>query len=466
MPVSHLLILFITSLIYHYCSAGLDALQTDSPLDIWLARQHVTSFKTIMHNINPPGTSRGFFAASLSTYKPDYFFTWTRDAALVTRVIASLPETNLTVLTDYVDFQIKTQITPTVCNCLGEPKFNTDGSGYTSSWGRPQNDGPAERAIAFIAIANRWRLEGQDQIYITDTLAPAIIKDLNYVVDVWQQPCYDLWEEIEGVHFYTLMVMRRALLDAVDFFDAHSDTPFRDDSYRSTAYQIEKRIEFFWSSHLNHITSTQDIRNGVQKPSGLDVSILLAANLVSERNDGFFTPDSDKILATAHALENTFKSIYPLNQQLDERLGTSIGRYPEDFYDGIGISVGNPWFIATAAYTELYYLAIKKWKQVGVVINDINRPFFCQLLGTSTPYFAQQNTYYAPGSLELDHLIFKATLSADKYLATIQYHQARNGSISEQFDRYIGYMAGARDLTWSHAAFITAAKAKFSISVF
>lgn len=327
---------------------------------------------------------------------------------------------------------------------------------------RPQNDGPAERAIAFMAIANRWHVEGHDQTYIADTLVPAITKDLNYVVDIWQQPCYDLWEEIEGVHFYTLMVMRRALLDAVDFFDTNSDTPFRVDHYKSTAYQIEKRIESFWSSHQNYITSTQDVRNGVQKPSGLDVSTLLAANLVSHRNDGFFTPGSDKVLATAHALEDTFKSIYPLNQQLDENLGTSIGRYPEDIYDGIGTSVGNPWFIATAAYTELYYLAIKEWKQVGVVINDINRPFFHRLLDTSST----QKTYYAPGSVELDQILYRASHMADKYLATIQYHQNRNGSMSEQFDRYIGYMAGARDLTWSHAAFITAAKAKSFTPIF
>ncbi|CAO3631335.1 unnamed protein product [Mucor fragilis] len=337
---------------------------------------------------------------------------------------------------------------------------------------RPQNDGPAERAIAFIAIANRWRLEGHDPTYIIDTLLPAVIKDLDYVTNVWQEACFDLWEEIEGVHFYTLMVMRRALLDAADFFDAHSDTPFRSDhNYKSTAYQIEKRIESFWSSHQNYITSTQDVRNGVQKPSGLDVSTLLAANLLSGRNDGFFTPGSDKVLATAYALEDAFKSIYPLNRQLNERLGTSIGRYPEDIYDGLGTSAGNPWFIATAAYTELYYLAIKEWKQVGVVINDINRPFFHQLLGSNVKPIncmdlLQDTHYYAPGSIELDQLIHRATVAADKYLATIQYHQDRNGSMSEQFDRYIGYMAGARDLTWSHAAFISAAKAKSFHPVF
>lgn len=136
MFTGYLIILLTTSLLYYYSSTGSVDIATESSLDPWVARQQLTSFNTIMSNINPPGTSRGFFAASLSTYKPDYFYTWTRDSALVARVIAALPDTNLTVLTDYVDFQIKAQVTPTVCHCLGEPKFNTDGSGYTGSWGR------------------------------------------------------------------------------------------------------------------------------------------------------------------------------------------------------------------------------------------------------------------------------------------------------------------------------------------
>jgi glucoamylase len=295
-----------------------------------------------------------------------------------------------------------------------------------------------------MAIANRFH---SNPDYVNNTLMPAILKDLDYVTNVWQQPCFDLWEEVKGVHFYTLMVMRRALLDAIDFFP----TPTY---YKSTAKQIKARIETFWSPNQRYVIGTQDVRNGLQR-SGLDISTLLAANLLASRNDGFFTPGSDKVLATAVALEDAFKDLYPLNQQLDKILGTSIGRYPEDIYDGYDTSVGNPWFIATAAFAELYYLAIKEWKQVGVLINDINRPFFQRIMMN---HFREG--YYAPGSFELNMLIDSAQQAANKFLATIQYHQHRNGSMSEQFDRYIGYMAGARDLTWSHAAVISAIKAK------
>jgi glucoamylase len=145
-------------------------------------------------------------------------------------------------------------------------------------------------------------------------------------------------------------------------------------------------------------------------------------------------------------------SLYPINSQ-QMHLGTCIGRYPEDIYDGFGTSVGNPWFLATAAYTELYYLAIQEWKQMGVTINDINRRFFHRLM-------LVDDGEYAPDSSIVKELIEKTEEAANQFLATIQYHQARNGSMSEQYDRYIGFMAGARDLTWSHAAFISAAKAR------
>ncbi|KAG0803002.1 hypothetical protein G6F18_014013 [Rhizopus arrhizus] len=178
----------------------------------------------MLRNINPPGSATGFIAASLTTSNPDYYYYWTRDAALTTNVIVyeynttlSGNKTILNVLKDYVTFSVKTQSTSTVCNCLGEPKFNPDGSGYTGAWGRPQNDGPAERATTFVLFADSYLTQTKDASYVTGTLKPAIFKDLDYVVNVWPNSCFDLWEEANGVHFYTLMVMRKGLLLGADF---------------------------------------------------------------------------------------------------------------------------------------------------------------------------------------------------------------------------------------------------------
>jgi glucoamylase len=97
----------------------------------------------MLRNINPAGSAVGFIAASLSTANPDYYYSWTRDSALVSYVMAndynSTHAGNTTILNllkDYVSFSLKSQTTPTACNCLGEPKFNPDGSSYTGAWGR------------------------------------------------------------------------------------------------------------------------------------------------------------------------------------------------------------------------------------------------------------------------------------------------------------------------------------------
>ncbi|KAG0747071.1 hypothetical protein G6F57_001100 [Rhizopus arrhizus] len=379
------------------------------------------SFKTILKNIHPPGTTRGFLAASLSTSHPDYFYTWTRDAALVVRVLCDLPETEDNLLKDYVEFQVDTQNTPTVCQCLGEPKFNPDGSAFSGPWGRPQNDGPAERAITFMKIINRFK--GKHDDFIKKTIMTALKKDLDYTVRVWEEPCFDLWEE-----------------------------------YQSTANDIQKRLETFWSPEENYIKVTQDEQSGVNKTSGLDVSVLLAASAFSSIGEGFFTPASDKILATAAAIERAFLNVYSINKDLKTGLGTAIGRYPEDVYDGYEKSKGNPWFLATAAYAELYYLAIEEWKQKGIEINKVNKPFFERI----APF---DYGTYAPNSDQWQQIISKVSTEADKFLATVQFHQQTNGSMSEQFNRNTGRMQGARDLTWSHAAFISAVKAKEGLPI-
>lgn len=58
---------------------------------------------------------------------------------------------------------------------------------------RPQNDSPAERASAFILIADSYIAQGGSPSYVSDTLKPAIYKDLDYVANTWQDVCFDLW---------------------------------------------------------------------------------------------------------------------------------------------------------------------------------------------------------------------------------------------------------------------------------
>ncbi|KAI9475353.1 Six-hairpin glycosidase-like protein [Zychaea mexicana] len=440
---------------YYHCQNHYDTYDDDRRLALndYVQQELDISWNALLRNINPPGSMRGFVAASPSTSYPDYFYTWTRDAALVMRVVVdNYNEDGVKrLLHDYVASEIYHQVTSTLCDCLGEPKFNKDGSGYDGSWGRPQNDGPASRAITMMLLA-----EKSHENYVKKTLVPAIFADLDYVADVWSTPCFDLFEESEGLHSYTLLVMRRALVDGARFASQHSD-PGRAATYTRVSEKIRERLETFWDG--DHVVVTQEHTGGLYKPSGLDVSVLLGVNQA-----GTYVappPCSLAILATAHALEKSFERLYHVNSAHPDQLGTAIGRYPEDTYDGYRSgSEGNPWFLATAGMAETYYRATLEWQsdQSSVVVNAINGPFFGRLLAQEPEKLIGTTFHY--GTPDFEALVGKMTEAADRFMATIQYHQRLNGSLSEQFNRYTGFEQGARDLTWSYASFISAAKAR------
>ncbi|KAG2193291.1 hypothetical protein INT47_008652 [Mucor saturninus] len=430
----------------------------NSTISTWIKTQEGISRSAMIRNINPPGAAKGFIAASLSTSGPDYYYSWTRDSALVSYVMANDYNTTLKgdtttvgLLKDYVTYSINAQSTSTACNCLGEPKFNADGSSFTGAWGRPQNDGPAERASSFILIADSILKQSGDDTYVTGTLKPAIFKDLDYVVSTWSDGCFDLWEEANGVHFYTLMVMRKGLIHGANFATRNGDAT-RASTYTTTANTLKTKIDTFWSG--TYITVTQSLTGGVQK-AGYDVSTLIAANSGSLA-DGFYTPGSDKILATAVVVESKFSSLYDINVNAPSYLGTAIGRYPEDTYNGNGNGQGNPWYLATSAYAELYYRAIKEWTLAGqVTVSSISLPFF-KKFDTA----AAEGTVYKVGTAAFTAMTQNVALGADKFLSTVKNYALTNGSMSEQYERGSGKSTGARDLTWSHAALISAARAK------
>ncbi|KAI9274296.1 Six-hairpin glycosidase-like protein [Phascolomyces articulosus] len=420
---------------------------TDSELASWIEEETAFSQKGMVANINPEGAVTGFIAASPSKDQPDYFYAWTRDSSLVIRSVLHMYNTSPSddtagLLEDYVTFQVNAMGQDTVCDCLGEPKFNADGSSYTGAWGRPQNDGPAERATAMIMIADAL---GSNSSLVEDTIKPAVKKDLDYIVGVWSTPCFDLWEEISSVSFFTLMVMRRGLTDGAKFLG--------DDSYASTAKEIETKLDTFFTDK-GYIEASQDRDGGLDyKTSGLDTSTLIAANLAS-LGDGFYTPGSDKILATSLAIKNSFADLYAINSDAGDGISYAIGRYPEDKYDGVGNSEANPWFLCTLAFAETYYRAINEWKSAGSIeVTDASAAFFQQFDSS-----AAAGTTYKADSDEFNSLVAAVAAEADTYFARVKKHAVDN-AMSEQFDRDSGEEVGAKNLTWSYAAFITASAA-------
>lgn len=93
------------------------------------------------------------------------FFTWVRDAAIVFSCVVDSFIAGNTDLQDhihqYISSQARLQILENPSGDfdsgkgLGEPKFYVNETQFNGSWGRPQADGPALRAVAMIAYA-KW----------------------------------------------------------------------------------------------------------------------------------------------------------------------------------------------------------------------------------------------------------------------------------------------------------------------
>lgn len=97
-------------------------------------------------------------------------------------------------------------------------------------------------------------------------------------------------EEVNGVHFYTLMVMRKGLIRGANFATRNGDST-RATTYTNTAASIKTKIDSFWNG--NYVAVSQSVTGGVNK-AGYDAANLIAANLGSAQ-DGFYTPGSEKV---------------------------------------------------------------------------------------------------------------------------------------------------------------------------
>lgn len=170
-------------------------------LDSWLATESSVALQGVLNNIGASGSKvsgakSGIVVASPSKSNPDYFYTWTRDAALtvkalVDQFIAGEATSLEGTIQDYINSQtiVQTINNPSGGLCsggLGEPKFNVDETAFTGAWGRPQRDGPALRATAMIAYA-KYLLSKGDTASVTNIIWPIIQNDISYVTQYWNQ---------------------------------------------------------------------------------------------------------------------------------------------------------------------------------------------------------------------------------------------------------------------------------------
>lgn len=185
--------------------------------------------------------------------------------------------------------------------------------------------------------------------------------------------------------------------------------------------------------------------------SGKDANTILASISTFDPAAGCdsvtFQPCSDKALANHKAVTDAFRSIYPINSGVPQGHAVAVGRYPEDVYFG-----GHPWYLNTLAAAEQLYDSLYVWNAQGYIT----------VTSTALAFFQDLSLDVVTGTHQADSQMYTVLYNAvsqyaDGYMSIVATYAQPNGSMAEQYSRADGTPLSARDLTWSYAAFLTAA---------
>jgi glucoamylase len=324
---------------------------------------------------------------------------------------------------------------------LGEPRFNPDATLDISKWNRPQHDGPAARALALMRF---WAM---DVLGETDraSMRALILTDLTFINRHWREPSFDIWEEELGQHYYTLLLHHAALEDGA-FWAQQADINAAElaQIFRTAAQEITVSLDEFWYPSKGYYVSRRIVTNGVSGKD-LDFAVILAV-IHASRKAGAHSVLDPKVMSTLLRLEDLFERFYPINQGRAENLGPAMGRYAHDNYFS-----GGAYYFSTLGAAEYYYaLAEMIAAGTNLPVAAENEEFLLRL-GLS------KDIAGLPPQMQREHRFEVLLKRGDQFMATVAAFTPASGELSEQFDQKTGAQTSAKTLTWSYAAFISAA---------
>ena len=303
----------------------------------------------------------------------------------------------------------------------------------------------------------------KSKIYDSSTFPAAapVKKDLLFVANNWTVSSFDLWEEESSDHFYTRMVQRRALVMGAAFATKMGDTN-TSAILTSAATALTATLTQFWNPGRQILLYEYGpVLHG--KSSYVDIAVILGV-IHGYANDGVYGYTNDEVLATAVRISTAFYNTYAIaNRTLDSAgrvLGTPIGRYPEDVYNGTDTqdNGGNPWYLCTAALSQYLYSASSAFASAGsITVTNTSLPFWTYYAPLAA---LQSGETYSYGSKKYNAAINALNGWGDAYMRTVKYYTPAGGRLAEEYNRNTGVAQGAADLTWSYASLLTAAFAR------
>ncbi len=391
-----------------------------------------------------PGSVLASPAARFGQGEPDYFFHWVRDSAAVMEAVRILAGAERPAgawigrFNEFVrfsldlrridgkrfletsDFRIRTEpyfqqflrrdddiAAVEGARVAGDVRYNADGTLDFILWNRPQHDGPAHRALLAMRFEESGLVPGEEA---NACLAQLINNDLSYTAANAGQPCFDIWEEDNAQHYYTVLAQFAALEKGAARAERAGSAVLGAD-LRAKAAGLRDLLDSFWSPELGIYRSRLPGPEG-DGPKALDFAVILGV-LHAGLESGPHSVEDERVERTMAKLEELFAADYAINRSRAD--GIMFGRYKGDSYVS-----GGAYYFSTFGAAEYYYRRARA---------DPKRR---------------------------EALIAKG----DAILSRVRDFIPSRGDLTEQFDQLSGAQTSAKDLSWSYACFITARHAR------
>ncbi|CAI4214426.1 unnamed protein product [Parascedosporium putredinis] len=400
---------------------------TNPVIDAFVTSESAISMTKLLCNIGgggceAAGIPAGVVVASPSKTDPDYWYTWTRDSALVFKTVieefASKPyDASLQKkIQEYITAQAKLQ-------GVSNPPAASSTAAASASPRRPQRDGPPLRAIAMSQYA-KWLIDNGYPKTAQEVVWPVIRNDLYYTAQYWNNTGFDLWEEVSGASFFTTISQYRALVEGSNLAAQLKTTCKACD-------QVAPHILCFVQNYWNNAGyMVSNILTSASR-SGKDGNSILASIHSYDPRLGCdaltFQPCSDRALANHKAVTDSFRS-WTINKNIPQGTAVAVGRYIEDVYYN-----GNPWYLLTLAAAEQLYDAVAVWKNQGsVTVTATSLAFFKDLVPSITA------GTYQNGTTTFTSVVDAVFAYADGYVNVVKTYVKADGSMPEQFSKTDG----------------------------
>ena len=401
------------------------------------------------------------YPANLARIDQDYVYHWTRDAAITAVEIATnpmflTPAGVCQQLCDYVAFSRLCHDSATAAGQFYRAAYQIDGT--VRDWSN-QKDGPALQNIALTAALPRLDAASQATAQVIAQ------ENLNRIIqdgDTDDADFFNVWEEVKGASLFARAVQLRCLQEVQS---TNALGLVKPPGLASAVTNLTDSLAGHWDSDNGWYVSVQ---NGTLPPDSL-LSDLRGydpnADIVMACIYGALPCRDPQLLASAAKLRAQFElggpCAYPINGVDGDPsagpVGPLIGRYPADIYDGdVGKdrgqpTKGHPWAICTANFAELYYRLAASFAAGKPVEHDANTGAFFDQVGLDAETVNDQ----AQSSTVAERM----TAGGDKMMQALIYH-SDHFELGEQFDASTGYEKSVTNLTWSYAAYLSAARAR------